>query len=174
MAGAVGVMCGRSATCSMSPRIQAGRRSISADPVPWKPHLRIIECTAVRAILDTSVLISSWHPPSEDAFAISVVSLAEMHFGVLRAARTPGLAARVRRLSEVEHEFEPIPVDGRVARSYAELAHAVVRAGQSPRPRVFDLVIAATARVEGARLYTLNPADFTGLEDFVEVVKPLP
>ncbi len=128
---------------------------------------------ALRAILDTSVLISSWHPPDEDECAISVVSLAEMHFGVLRAAGTPGLAARVRRLSEVEHEFEPIPVAGRVARSYAECAHAVVVAGRSPRPRVFDLVIAATARVEGARLYTLNPADFTGLEDLVEVVNPL-
>jgi predicted nucleic acid-binding protein len=38
---------------------------------------------------------------------------------------------------------------------------------------VFDLVIAATARVEGAKLYTLNVDDFTGLEDLVEVVNPL-
>ncbi|HEX2053099.1 MAG TPA: PIN domain-containing protein [Actinomycetota bacterium] len=128
----------------------------------------------MRAILDTSVLISSWHPPDEDECAISVVSLAEMHLGVLRAAGTSGLAARVRRLSEVEHEFEPIPFDGRVARSYAELADAVIRrAGRNPRPRVFDLVIAATARVEGARLYTLNPAGFRGLEEIVEVVNPL-
>ena len=65
----------------------------------------------MRAILDTSVLISSWRPADEDEYGISVVSLAEMHLGVLRAAGTPGLAARLRRLSEVEHEFEPIPVD---------------------------------------------------------------
>lgn len=127
----------------------------------------------MKAILDTSVLIASWHPPEGDEYAISIVSLAEMHFGVLRAAGTPGLATRVRRLSEVEHEFEPIPVDGRVARSYAECAQAVVLAGRSPRRRVFDLVIAATARVEGASLYTLNPRDFTGLEGLVEVVNPL-
>ena len=127
----------------------------------------------MRAILDTSVLISSWHPPDGDEYAISIVSLAEMHLGVLRASGTPGFAARVRRLSEVEHEFEPIPVDGRVARSYAECAQAVVLAGRSPRPRVFDLVIAATARVEGARLYTLNADDLMGLEDLVEVVNPL-
>lgn len=43
-----------------------------------------------------------------------------MHFGVLRAAGRAGLAARVRRLSEVEHEFEPLPFHGPVARAYAE------------------------------------------------------
>jgi predicted nucleic acid-binding protein len=125
----------------------------------------------VRAILDTSMLISSWQPPAGDEYAISVVSLAEMHFGVLRASGTAALAARIRRLSEVEREFEPIPVDGRVARSYAECAEAVVRAGRSLRR--FDLVIAATARVEGAKLYTLNVDDFVGLEGLVEVVNPL-
>lgn len=127
----------------------------------------------MKAILDTSMLIAAWTPPAGDEYAISVVSLAEMHFGVLRASGTQALAARVRRLSEVEREFEPIPVDGRVARSYAECADALARAGRSPGPRVFDLVIAATARVEGARLYTMNPGDFTGLEDLVEVVNPL-
>lgn len=125
----------------------------------------------MRAILDTSMLIASWKPVPGDEYAISIVSLAEMHFGVLRASGTPALAACVRRLSEVEREFEPIPVDGRVARSYAECAEAVVRAGRSLRR--FDLVIAATARVEGAKLYTLNVDDFAGLEGLVEVVNPL-
>jgi predicted nucleic acid-binding protein len=130
-----------------------------------------MEFASVKAILDTSMLIASWKPLPGDEYAISIVSLAEMHFGVLRASGTPALAARVRRLSEVEREFDPIPVDGRVARSYAECAEAAVRAGRSLRR--FDLVIAATARVEGAKLYTLNLDDFTGLEDLVEVVKPL-
>ena len=123
-------------------------------------------------MLDTSVLIASWRPPETDEYAISIVSLAEMHLGVLRAAGTPELTARLRRLSEVEHEFEPIPVDRRVARSYAECAQAVAAAGRSHRPRVFDLLIAATARVEEARLYTLNPDDFRGLEGLLEVVSP--
>lgn len=126
----------------------------------------------MRAILDTSVLIASWRPPEDYQYAISIVSLAELHFGVLRAAGTPGLAARVRRLGEVEHEFDPIPIDGRVARSYAECAQAVLEAGRNPRPRVFDLLIGATARVEGAKLFTLNPADFRGLEDLIEVSAP--
>jgi predicted nucleic acid-binding protein len=126
----------------------------------------------VKAVLDTSVLIASRPLPGDHDYAISIVSLAEMHLGVLRATGTPGLAARVRRLSEIEHEFDPIPVDSLVARSYAECAQAVLAAGRSPRPRVFDLLIAATARVEGAKLFTLNPDDFRGLEGLVEVVSP--
>ncbi len=127
---------------------------------------------SMSAILDTSVLITSWRPPDDEEFAISIVSLAEMHFGVLRGAGTPALGARLRRLSEVEHEFNPIPVDHRVARSYAECAEAVTSIGRSLRPRVFDLLIAATANVEGAKLYTLNPDDFRGLGDLVEVATP--
>ena len=124
------------------------------------------------AVLDTSVLIASWDPPDDEEYAISIVSLAELHFGVLRATGTPALAARLRRLSEIEHEFDPIPVDRRVARAYAECAHAVTSIGRSPRPRVFDLLIAATANVEGVKLYTLNPGDFFGLEGLVEVATP--
>lgn len=124
------------------------------------------------AILDTSVLVASWHVPDDEECAISIVSVAEMHFGILRATGTTALAARLRRLGEIEHEFDPIPVDRHVARAYAECAHAVTSIGRSPRPRAFDLLIAATASVEGAKLYTLNPGDFAGLEDLLEVVAP--
>jgi predicted nucleic acid-binding protein len=50
----------------------------------------------------------------------------------------------------------------------------LVASWKVPRRRVrdLDLVIAATANVEGAKLYTLNPAHFAGLEDLVEVVTP--
>jgi predicted nucleic acid-binding protein len=33
-------------------------------------------------------------------------------------------------------------------------------------------LIAATARVDGARLYTLNPDDLLGVGDLLEVVEP--
>lgn len=126
----------------------------------------------MRAVLDTRVLIAAWQPSEEDEYAISVVRLAELHFGVLRAAGTPAQAPRHRRLSEIEHAFEPIPVDVRVARAYAECAAAVALLGRNPRPRVIDLVIAATANVEGAPLVTFNPDAFRGLDEFVEVVVP--
>lgn len=123
-------------------------------------------------LLDTSMLIATWDPADDAEFAISIVSVAELHFGVTRAASTAASSARLRRLSEIEYEFDPIPVDRRVARAYAECAHAVTSVGRSPRPRAFDLLIAATALAEGATLYTLNPDDFAGLDDLVDVVTP--
>ncbi|MGL5862229.1 MAG: PIN domain-containing protein, partial [Phycicoccus sp.] len=104
--------------------------------------------------------------------AISVVSMAELQFGVL-VARDDGVRAhRLRRLARLRRTFDPLPVDDAVADCYGELAARVVRRGRQPRARQFDLLIAATARVHDARLVTRNPADFRGLEDLVEVVAP--
>jgi predicted nucleic acid-binding protein len=123
----------------------------------------------VRVILDTSVLLG---PPPElgDAeVAISAISLAELHFGVL-VARTPELRAeRVRRLGAIENAFDALPVDDAVARDYGQLAAAVVAAGRQPRARVADLLIAATARTHGAQLWTRNGDDFVGLESLMTV-----
>ncbi len=126
----------------------------------------------MRVLLDTSVLIENVALAPEHEYAVSVVSLAELHFGVLRAGASPHLGARVRRLTDIEHRFDPLSVDRRVALAYAECAEAVARSGRNPRPRSFDLLIAATARAEGAALCTSNLDDFRGLEGLVTVVSP--
>lgn len=102
--------------------------------------------------------------------AISAVTLAELHFGVLVAKSSKVRAERLRRLSILQQQFDALPVDDAVAVSYGRLAAAVVDAGRQPRRRVMDLLIAATAHAKGARLYTRNPGDFAGLEDLVAVV----
>ena len=102
--------------------------------------------------------------------AISAVTLAELHFGVLVAKTSEVRAERLRRLSILQQHFEALPVDEAVAVSYGRLAAAVVDAGRQPRRRVMDLLIAATAHAHGARLYTRNAEDFTGLEDLIAVV----
>lgn len=124
----------------------------------------------VRAVLDTSVLIATDVPPLEGELAISAASLAELHFGVLVAADAAVRAQRLRKLSEFQRRFDPLPVDESVAASYGELAAAVVAAGRQPRARVMDLLIAATAHAHGARLYTRNAADLAGLEGLLDVV----
>jgi predicted nucleic acid-binding protein len=126
-----------------------------------------------RAILDTSVVIASGDDarllralPTE--CAISVATLAELHFGV-DLAKTPAIRAqRLQRLGAVEAAFEALPIDASVARAYATVAHAVTRAGRKPRARVMDLWVAATALVHGAPILTLNPRDFLGLEGLVQ------
>ncbi len=42
--------------------------------------------------------------------------------------------------------------------------------GRSPRARVMDLLIAATAVANGARLATRDAGDLAGLEKLVEIV----
>jgi len=123
-----------------------------------------------RAILDTSVVIADGVAPIPGVLAVSAVTLAELHFGVLVAKTTQVRAERLRRLSILQQHFDALPVDEAVAVSYGRLAAAVVDAGRQPRRRVLDLLIAATAHAHGARLYTRNAGDFAGLEDLIAVV----
>jgi len=124
----------------------------------------------VRAVLDTSVLLATDVPELEGDLAISVASIAELHFGVLVTAGAAVRAERLRRLSALQRAFDPLPVDDAVATGYGQLAAAVAATGRQPRARVMDLLIAATAHAHGARLYTCNPADLAGLDGLVDII----
>ena len=124
---------------------------------------------ALRAVLDTSVLIAAAGPAIEGEVAVSAASLAELHFGVQQAGDDDVRSARLRRLAEVESRFEVLPVDAQVARSYGALARRVVSSGAKPRARVMDLLIAATAHAHGAVLYTRDRHDFSAISRDVEV-----
>lgn len=124
----------------------------------------------MRAILDTSLLISTDVAPLEGELAISAASLAELHFGVLATTDPDVRAERLRRLSLLQRTFDALPVNDDVATSYGQLAAAVVAGGRQPRSRVMDLLIAATAHAHAARLYTRNPTDLAGIENLVEIV----
>lgn len=124
----------------------------------------------MRALLDTSVLIEGLDDPIDGELAISTISLAELHFGVLVAKSAEIRAARLRRLAGIERAFDALPVTDAVARMYGTVAATVAAGGRRPKARAFDLVIAATAAAHDAVLYTRNPKDFAGLEDLVGVV----
>lgn len=122
------------------------------------------------AILDTSVVIATDIAPLEGELAISAITLAELHFGVLVAKLPEVRAERLRRLSVLQRRFDALPLNETVAASYGQVAAAVTAAGRRPRARSMDLLIAATAHAHSARIYTRNPADFTGLDNLVEVI----
>lgn len=124
----------------------------------------------VRAVLDTNLVIATDVPVLEGELAISAVTIAKLHFGVLVAREASTRAERLRRLSVLQRAFDPLPVDDAVAASYGQLAAAVVAAGRQPRARATDLLIAATAHAHDARLYTRNADDFAGLDGLVEVI----
>ncbi len=126
--------------------------------------------TPVKAILDTSVVLSTGLPRLEGELAISSATLAELHFGVLVTKDPTVRAERLRRLSVLQRTFDAVPIDDAVAASYGMLAAAVASAGRKPRGRVMDLLIAATAHANGARLYTRNADDLVGIESLVDIV----
>jgi predicted nucleic acid-binding protein len=110
----------------------------------------------VRGLLDTSIFIGQEQErdlaPLPDEAAISVMTLAELHVGVLLAAGPRIRAQRLRTLARVERTFNPLPVDDSVARSFAEM---VVDARRKRRhPRVVDALIAATAVTHDLPLYS--------------------
>jgi toxin FitB len=124
----------------------------------------------MRAILDISVVIATDVEPLDGALAVSAITLAELHFGVLVAKDQQVRSERLRRLLVVERKFDALPVDSAVAASYGQIAAAVVDSGRQPRARSMDLLIAATAHAHSARLYTRNAVDFGGLGQLVDVV----
>ncbi|HEX2017275.1 MAG TPA: PIN domain-containing protein [Solirubrobacteraceae bacterium] len=125
----------------------------------------------MRAVLDTSVLIGDAAPEDIEA-AISVASLAELHFGVLVAAGDDERALRTQRLGVIEATFDPLPVTAGVAREWGRLAAMVSSRGGQPRRRSVDLVIAATANTHGVALLTYDAQDFAIISDLVDVRRP--
>ncbi len=125
-------------------------------------------------LLDTSVVID-WDDPAvaaalPDESAVSAITLAALAAGPHLASTRPEAARRQARLQQVESAFEPLPFDAVAARSYGQVVAAVAESGRSPRRRVADMLIAASAHANGLALYTRNPDDFAGLGTLVQVI----
>lgn len=123
------------------------------------------------SILDTSVLVAERPQAVDGDIAISIVSIAELQFGVLVAPDEQRRAHRLARLSAILRNFEPLVVDAGVAASYGQLAAATHTVGRKSTARSLDLMIAATAHAHGARLVTSNVADVEHISHLVEIVQ---
>jgi toxin FitB len=126
----------------------------------------------MRALLDTSILISDSAPKDVEA-AVSVASIAELHFGVLVTGDEDERAIRTQRLGAIESTFDPLPITAEVAREWGRLAAAVSTRSGHPRKRTMDLAIAATANVHKVPLLTLNIGDFQIISDLVDAREPI-
>ena len=125
-------------------------------------------------LLDTSVVID-WDDPAvaaalPDKSAVSAITLAELAAGPHLASTRAEAARRQARLQQVEAAFEPLPFDVVAARSFGQVVAAIAESGRSPRRRVADMLIAASAHANGLALYTRNPDDFAGLGTLVQVI----
>lgn len=120
-----------------------------------------------RGVLDTSTVIllgrlSEGDLPEEPV--ITTVSLAELSVGPLVATGRKERAARQAHLQQAEADFEPLPFDAEAARAFGGVAASLRGAGRKVQARAYDAMIAATAIAHGLPLYTVNPADFSGID----------
>jgi predicted nucleic acid-binding protein len=119
-----------------------------------------------RGLIDTSVLIASEtsRPLREDVLpllaAVSAVTVAELHLGVLAAPDESVRAVRLATLADV-FDIEVIPVDESVAASWALLRVHLASLGR--RLNVNDLWIAATALAHDLPIVTQD-ADFDPID----------
>jgi predicted nucleic acid-binding protein len=115
----------------------------------------------MKGLLDTSVFVArEAGRPLEglpDEPAVSVITLGELHLGVLRAKDRETRARRLRTVSRVERDYDAIPIDAEVARTFASIIADARAAGR--RPSAMDAWIAATAVRHGLVIFTQD-ADF--------------
>ena len=118
----------------------------------------------MKGLVDTSVFIAREAGRPLDSLpdepAVSVVTLAELHLGVLRARDAQTRARRLRTVSRVEREYDAIPIDAEVARTFASIVGDARAAGR--RPKVMDVWIAATGVRHGLVVFTQS-ADFADI-----------
>jgi predicted nucleic acid-binding protein len=106
------------------------------------------EPSPARGLLDTTVFIARESGRAIDAnmlpdeSAVSVITIAELHAGVLAA---PDTDTRARRLATLESvaDMYALPVDASAARIWAQLRVHLAETGR--RVRINDLWIAAVA-----------------------------
>lgn len=125
-----------------------------------------------QALLDTSVVID--YPARLVAActasaAVSTITLAELAYG-LHTSDLLVNAGREQRYHWIINTFDPIPFDGNAARTYGALCASVRAAGRDPKPRRFDLLIAAVAVALRIPLITRNVTDFRGIHDSLTLV----
>jgi len=127
----------------------------------------------VKFLLDTNV-VSEWAKPrpdagvvawladvDEDRVFVSVVTLAELRYGIERMAA----GNRRRRLDEWLRDELPLRFEGRVLAIDTAVAdawgHVVMHSEAAGRPiGAMDALIAATVRVHDLTLVTRNASDF--------------
>lgn len=115
-----------------------------------------------RAVADTSVFIAreAGREIGElpERIAVSVITVAELELGVLRAGTDEARATRLATLARVRATWPLLPVDPEVASCFARLASGELSAGR--RLRRHDTWIAATALRHGAAVVTQD-SDFS-------------
>jgi predicted nucleic acid-binding protein len=125
-------------------------------------------------LLDTCVIID-WAKvriDDQETYVASILSRAQLEFGVQLAPDTAERARRRQRLADWDQtmDWEPFTVDA--SRSYGVVAAATASGGAAGKARASDMLLAAQAHALGATLWTFNRSDFAHVESLIPVATP--
>ncbi|HEX5592196.1 MAG TPA: PIN domain-containing protein [Solirubrobacterales bacterium] len=124
-----------------------------------------------KAVADTSVFIAQETGrelgPLPEKIAVSIITVAELELGVLRAADAQERASRLSTLSRVQSLYPLLPIGPEIASWFARIAAS--ERTRDRRLRRHDTWIAATAAHHGAAVLTQD-ADFTSFDE-VDVIR---
>ena len=125
-------------------------------------------------LLDTNVLIDidNFEFDPGEVHAASVLSRAELEFGVRRAPRVADREARRARLAQLDGRFAWLLFDLAASRGYGTVAAGA--AGTGVRLRGKDALLAGQAYSLGCAIMTSNTADFAPFRKMVTIVEPTP
>jgi predicted nucleic acid-binding protein len=119
-----------------------------------------------KAVADTSVFIAQETGRElrelPEKIAVSVITVAELELGVLRASDSEVRARRLSTLSRVQSTYPMLPVTPEIATCFARIAAA--ERGRGRRLRRHDTWIAATAMKHGAAVLTQD-SDFSSFSE---------
>ena len=125
-------------------------------------------------ILDTNVLIDLhlYQFDPGEVYGASILSRAELEFGIQSARSADAAAARTRRLNELDANFDWLELDRESTRSYGLVASRARATGAKVRGK--DALIAAQAHRYGAIVMTTNTEDFVPFSELVRIAHPRP
>lgn len=123
-------------------------------------------------LLDTNVLVDLhlYALDPDEEYTASILSRAELEFGVRAARSAEDTAVRTRRLNQLDELFDWLPFDVECTRSYGIVASTARASGAKVRGK--DALIAAQAHRHGAAVLTANLDDFRPFEHLVRIAAP--
>ena len=123
-----------------------------------------------KAVADTSIFIAQETGRElgdlPEKIAVSVVTVAELELGVLRASTAEARARRLSTLSRVHATYPLLPIGPEIASCFARIAAAERSRGR--RLRRHDTWIAATAMHHRAAVLTQD-ADFSSFDEITVI-----